>query len=57
VERHDVLFAEMGEGWKYFTSIAGRIVLTLPPSTLPAAATEKKMLLPPVGFMGLLTVL
>ena len=48
---------KMGEGLKYFTSIAGRSVLTLPPSTLPEPEIEKKMLLPPVGLMGLLTVL
>ena len=50
-------FLLMGDGWKYLTSTVGRTVLTLPPSALPANAELKKMLLPPVGLMGWLTVL
>ena len=46
-----------GDVWKYLKSTAGRTVLTLPPSALPAKPAEKKMLFPPVGFMGWLTVL
>src|SRR3954454_11386222 len=42
---------------KYLRSIAGRMVFTLPPKTLPAKSSEAKMLRPAVGEIGWLTVL
>ena len=46
-----------GDGWKYLTSMVGRMVFTLPPRTLPAKSVEMNRLWPPVGVIGWFTVL
>ena len=42
---------------KYLMSMAGRMVLTLPPRMLPAKSIEAKTLCPAVGEIGWFTVL